>query len=285
MYTAEINRRRPACLFLLVDQSFSMSERWGAEGPSKAEALVASVNRLLGNAVIQCSKGDNRVLDYFEVGVLGYGAEVQFALHGTDADRPLLPISVVADNPRRVDEVMRKESDGAGGIIHVPMSSPVWVDPVANGTTPMVEALSVAEQVLSAWCAQHPTSFPPIVINLTDGMSTDGDPRAAAKEIRSVATNDGPALVFNVHLSSASFGEVLLPSSAETLPDDHAALLFAMSSELPVQMAEAATSLGYQVRPGARGFLYNAQAASVVEFLDIGTRPINPGGFLALPPA
>jgi hypothetical protein len=285
LYTAEINRRRPACLLLLIDQSFSMSEVWGKEGHSKAQALMASVNRLLGNAVIQCSKGDDRVLDYFEVGVLGYGTDVRFALHGTDAARPLLPISVVADNTLRVDEVMRKESDGAGGIIQVPMAFPVWVDEVTNGPTPMVEALGVAEGIVSAWSAAHPASFPPIVINLTDGMSTDGDPRVSADKIRAVATNDGPALMFNVHLSSASVNEVLLPSSADALPDEYAATLFAMSSELPVQMAEAAAGLGYQVRPGGRGFLYNAQAASVIEFLDIGTRPITPGGFRALPPA
>ena len=285
MYTAEINRRRPACLFLLIDQSFSMSEPWGKEGHSKAEALMVSVNRLLGNAVIQCSKGDNRILDYFEVGVIGYGAEVQFALHGTNPGRPLLPISEVAASPRRIDEVMRKESDGAGGIIQVPTSIPVWVDPVTNGPTPMGEALRVAERTLSAWCAEHPTSFPPIVINLTDGMSTDGDPSVLADKVRSVQTNDGPVLMFNVHLSSMSFNEVLLPSSADTLPDDYAALLFSMSSELPVQMAEAAAGLGYSVRPGARGFLYNAQAASVIEFLDIGTRPITPGVVPALPPA
>lgn len=285
MYTAEINRRRPACLLLLIDQSFSMSEAWGKEGHSKAQALMASVNRLLGNAVIQCSKGDDRVLDYFEVGVIGYGTDVRFVLHGTDAARPLLPISVVADNPLRVDEVMRKESDGAGGIIQVPMAFPVWVDEDTNGPTPMVEALGVAEGIVAAWCAQHPASFPPIVINLTDGMSTDGDPRVLADKIRTVATNDGPALMFNVHLSSASVNEVLLPSSADALPDEYASTLFAMSSELPVQMAEAAAGLGYQVRPGARGFLYNAQAASVIEFLDIGTRPITPGGFRELPPA
>lgn len=285
MYTAEINRRRPACLLLLVDQSFSMSEQWGKEGHSKAEALMVSVNRLLGNAVIQCSKGDNRILDYFEVGVIGYGVGVQFALHGTNAGRPLLPISEVAANPRRVDEVLRKESDGAGGIIQVPMAIPVWVDPVSNGPTPMCEALRTAEQVLSKWCAEHPDSFPPIVVNLTDGMSTDGDPTAIAEKVRAVQTNDGPVLVFNVHLSGSSYNEVLLPSSTDALPDDYARTLFSMSSELPVQMAEAASSLGYAVRPGARGFLYNAQATSVIEFLDIGTRPITPGGLRELPPA
>lgn len=246
---------------------------------------MVSVNRLLGNAVIQCSKGANRILDYFEVGVIGYGVDIQFALHGTNADRPLLAISEVAANPRRVDEVMRRESDGAGGIIQVPMAMPAWVDPVMNGPTPMCKALRTAEQVLSKWCIDHPDRFPPIVINLTDGMSTDGDPTAAAEKVRAVHTNDGPVLVFNVHLSGASQNEVLLPSSADSLPDDYARTLFSMSSVLPVQMAEGASGLGYTVRPGARGFLYNAQAASVIEFLDIGTRPIAPGGLLALPPA
>ncbi|OLZ51886.1 hypothetical protein BS330_24900 [Amycolatopsis keratiniphila subsp. nogabecina] len=285
MYTAEINRRRPACLLLLIDQSFSMSEPWGTEGHSKAEALMASVNRLLGNAVIQCSKGGNKILDYFEVGVIGYGADVQFALHGTGLDRPLLPISEVANGPLRIDEVLQKESDGAGGIIQVPRSFPVWVDPVSNGPTPMVEALRVTEGVLSAWCAEHPTSFPPIVINLTDGVSTDGDPRVAADKVRAVRTNDGPTLMFNVHLSNAVVNEIVLPNAADALPDDYAAMLFSMSSELPVQMAEAAAGLGYKVHPGTRGFLYNAKATSVIEFLDIGTRPINPGGFPELPSA
>lgn len=283
LYTAEINRRRPACLLLLIDQSYSMSEQWGQNGPSKADALAMSVNRLLGNAVIQCSKGDNRILDYFEVGVIGYGADVRFALHGASGERPLLPISEVGNNPQRVDEVMRKEPDGAGGIIQVAMATPIWVDPITNGATPMVEALGVAEELLTAWAAEHPASFPPIVINLTDGMSTDGDPQPVASRIRSVKTNDGPALMFNVHLSSASMAEVLLPSSQDTLPDDFAARLFAMSSELPVQMAEAASTLGYRLQPGARGFLYNAQATSVIEFLDIGTRPITPGGPPELP--
>jgi hypothetical protein len=285
LYTAEINRRRPACLLLLVDQSFSMSDLWGADGHSKAEALMVSVNRMLGNTVIQCTKGGNRVLDYFEVGVIGYGADIRFALHGTDSGQPLLPISEVAANPRRFDEVLRKEPDGAGGIIQVPQSLPIWVDPVANGQTPMVEVLRIAEEVLSEWSSQHQTSFPPIVINLTDGMSTDGDPRVPADKVRTVRTDDGPALMFNVHLSSATINEVLLPNSSAGLPDDYAVQLFSMSSELPVQMAEGAAGLGYHVEPGARGFLYNAQATSVIEFLDIGTRPITPGGRRELPPA
>jgi hypothetical protein len=282
LYSAEINRKQPALLLVLVDQSYSMSEPWGASGQSKAETLALAVNRLLGNAVLQCSKGDNRVHDYFEVGVIGYGADINLSLHGADPARPVLPIGELARNPRRVDQVMKRMSDGAGGIMEVPMNVAVWIDPVTNGPTPMVEAFQTAEKVVSAWCHLHPTSFPPIVINLTDGVSTDGDPSAAAEATRSVGTDDGRTLVFNLHLSALGAAEVVFPSSTSVLVDQHASRLFEMSSELPAQMAEAASGLGYRIAAGARGFLYNAQVTSVIDFLDIGTRAVTPTGLKEL---
>lgn len=89
-------------------------------------------------------------------------------------------------------------------------------------------------------------------------------------------------LLFNLHLSADAREPVNFPSSSSSLPDSHASMLFSMSSELPASMAEAAISLGYQVSPGARGFLYNAEATAVIEFLDIGTRAVTPTGLKEL---
>jgi hypothetical protein len=282
LYAAEINRRQPALLLLLLDQSYSMSERWGEHGKSKAEMLALTVNRLLTDAVLQCSKGDDRIHDYFEIGVIGYGADVQPILHGTDSSRPVLPISEIGRNPRRVDRVKRKVSDGAGGLVEVELSLPVWVDPVTSGPTPMTQALEAAAAIVADWCARHPASFPPIVINVTDGASTDGDPAEAARAVRSARTDDGDVLLFNLHLSASASNEIAFPSTAEGLQDQYAAQLFAMSSALPSVMAEAASACGYAVRTGARGFLFNAGTSTVIEFLDIGTRAVTPTGLKEL---
>jgi hypothetical protein len=282
LYRAEINRKQPALLLLLIDQSYSMSEPWGEDGKPKAQALADTVNRLLTSAVVQCSKGDNTIHDYFDVGIIGYGVNVDLALHGADPNRPVLPIGEVGRNPRRVDQVMRKIPDGAGGIIEAPLSMPVWLDPVSNGATPMVHAMEIAEKTVSAWCGLNRDSFPPIVINLTDGVSTDGDPSSAAARVRSAQTNDGATLLFNVHLSAGAAGELVFPASAQGLPDSYAATLFEMSSQLPTQLAEAAAMAGYRMTPGARGFLYNAKAVAVTEFLDIGTRAVTPTGLKEL---
>ena len=49
--------------------------------------------------------------------------------------------------------------------------------------------------------------------------------------------------------------------------------LFRMSSLLPPHAVEAAAAKGYDVRPGARGFVFNAGIEAIADFFDIGTRP------------
>ncbi|GAA1376712.1 vWA domain-containing protein [Catellatospora chokoriensis] len=281
MYTAEINRSHPACLLLLVDQSGSMVDSWAGAGTSLAQQLATAVNRLLDNAVMQCSKGDDRIYDYFEVGIIGYGTDVQPVLHGSSPAEPLLPVSRLARNPRRVDQVMRREPDGAGGVINVNVPIPVWLDPVHAGYTPMTEAITTARQLVEIWCSEHPQSFPPLVINVTDGESTDGDPRTAATELRATGTSDGDTLLFNVHLSSTKRNPLEFPDNNAGL-DKLATTLFEMSSILPPAMLQAAASKGYPVAAGARGFLYNADATHMIDFLDIGTRAVTPTGLLEL---
>ncbi|MFI0466582.1 vWA domain-containing protein [Saccharopolyspora sp. 5N102] len=282
MYSAEINRNQRACLLLLIDQSYSMSESWAGTGKSKADQLALSVNNILGNAVLLCSKGDDRIFDYFEVGVIGYGSDVTPVLHGTDHGNPLLPIGEVARNPKRTDQLTRKIPDGVGGFLEAQTVNPVWVDPLYNGQTPMVAAFRTAAEITDSWCRRNPRSFPPIVINITDGVSSDGEPIEAAQQIRETGTEDGNVLLFNLHLSGMPNPSAVLPNDTTGLPDAYAKMLFDISSELPPAMLEATAVAGYDVKPGARGFVYNAEAHMVVEFLDIGTRAVTPTGLKEL---
>jgi hypothetical protein len=53
-------------------------------------------------------------------------------------------------------------------------------------------------------------------------------------------------------------------------------MLFSISSVLPSTFFAAAKSTGFHVSAGARGFVFNADAASLVHFFDIGTRAAAP---------
>ena len=274
-YAAEISRANATAFLFLIDQSGSMEDPWAGSdgGQSKADALATIINRLFTEIVIKCSK-DEGIRNYFEIGVLGYGNDVRPALGGALAGRIFVPVSEIADNPMRVEDRVQKVSDGVGGLVEQTVKFPVWFEPQAKGGTPMTEALKQAREALAGWIGQHPDAFPPIVFNLTDGEATDGDPSRAAESVRELETSDGNVLLFNIHLSGHR-GKVEFPEREDGLADDFAKRLFRMSSALPPHLLREAMAEGYQVSEGSRGFVFNADAAAVIQFLDIGTRPAN----------
>ena len=85
-------------------------------------------------------------------------------------------------------------------------------------------------------------------------------------------SEDGAVLLFNAHLSKRSDQAIEFPDTDAGLPDEYARRLFRMSSSLPPAMQNAARQAGLSVTPESRGFVFNADLASVVRFLDIGTR-------------
>jgi hypothetical protein len=183
-----------------------------------------------------------------------------------------VPVSRIADNPLRVELRKRKVDDGAGGLLEQKFKFPVWFEPRPTGRTPMCAALRKATEFLRIFLGIQPNCYPPMVINITDGQATDGDPRGPAEELRSLASQDGNVLLFNAHLSERQSRPIEFPDDEAGLPDDFARLLFRMSSELPPRLVEAARADGFAAGPHSRGFVFNADLVAVIRFLDIGTR-------------
>lgn len=77
----------------------------------KAEEVAEHINRGLQGLVLKSHKGDG-IRDYFHVGVIGYGGRVTWALGGNLAGQKLVPISLIANSPLRVEERTRSISGG-----------------------------------------------------------------------------------------------------------------------------------------------------------------------------
>jgi hypothetical protein len=273
MYSAEISRANPTCFVFLLDQSRSMEDRIGGEdgAQSKEDVVADAINRLLQELAIKCAKEEG-VRDYFYISVIGYGKSVGPALAGALAGRDIVPLSEVAETPARLEDRVKKIPDGAGGLVEQSVKFPIWVDPVALGGTPMSQAFALAQAIVSTWLKEHPECFPPVVLNLTDGESTDGDPTGPARALCDLASTDGNVLLFNLHVSSDASPAISFPDSEAVLPNKYAKTLFTMSSVLPNHMRAYALQQGYPVSGDTRGFVFNADVTSVIQFLDIGTR-------------
>lgn len=270
-YGAEISRANPACFLFLVDQSTSMAEPVGGEHPArKADALADAINRVLHELVIKCGKDDG-IRDFFHIGVLGYGSSVHSAWAGGLAGRNLVPISEVAAYPARTEQRRKKLPDGAGGLVEQSVSFPVWIDAVADGPTPMCSALMRAGNLVDEFLEQHPRCFPPVVLNITDGEPTDGEPQPYADALTERRSIDGNVLLFNLHITADPAPPISFPATAALL-GAAGTRLFSMSSRLPARLHPAAREYGFEVTNDTRGFVYNADVVKVVQFLNIGTQ-------------
>jgi hypothetical protein len=203
--------------------------------------------------------------------VIGYGRQVWSAFAGPLMSREVVPIADVADHPLQIKNSYKRVSDGAAGWVEIPVRYPVWIHPTADGKTPMCAALTRVKQLLEHWLVAHPKGFPPTVLHLTDGESSDGEPDGIGREIMSLGTDDGNVLLFNCHISSRRSAKIEYPADEGLLPDGFARSLFEISSPLPGSFMAAAAQLGVQTIEGSRGFVFNGDPSSIVQFYEIGT--------------
>lgn len=270
-YTAEISRTQPTAFIFLIDQSGSMDEKMGT-GKSKSQFVADALNRTLTNLITRCTKAEG-TRDYFHLGVITYGGNgVDNGFQGVLGSTILHPISAIEANPLRIEDRKKRMDDGAGGLVEQNVKFPVWFEAKASGGTPMREGLTKTAEELVAWCDKHPDGYPPTVLHITDGESTDGAPEELANHLRQISTNDGPALLLNIHVSASGIDAIKFPAGEHGLPDAYSKMLFRMSSQLPEHLIRFAQEKGHQVSLESRGFMFNAEAPEIVDFFDIGTR-------------
>jgi hypothetical protein len=279
VYQQTISRGTPGCIMLLVARSDSMRSRWAGSGLSLAQAAAAAVNRILLELCVMSSKEQGGALrGYFHVGIYGYGLcpgsgreGVESALPGPVAGRGLVTLPELAAHPIAVrEEQLPAAAPGR------PARVPVWIDPYAGFGAPMCEAIATVGAHLHDWATAFPSSFPPIVINISDGLVTDSpylgaDLRTWARRLTSIQTSDGPALLFHSVLSPTPDTSVLFPATDDHLPPP-GRRLFSVSSPLPRDMVESADQARIPVQPGARGFAINHSLTVLVRFLQVATR-------------
>ena len=261
-YTRKVTRANPTCFLFLIDQSGSMKDTFNDEH-SKASFVTNVLNKSLYTFSALCSNDEGAINDYFDIGVITYSGDgIANGLAGELSRNLLNPISQIIANPLRLKDT---------GIRRAKL--PIWLEPKHNGTTPMRQALREAAKCLHGWCSNHLDSYPPTVIHITDGESSDGDPLEPAEMIRGLGTEDGECLLFNLHVSSSRDTEPLLfPSHGDDLSDPYSRLLYKMSSRVPRHLIAIANDRNYKLDGDARFFMYNADRPELVlDFIDIGT--------------
>jgi hypothetical protein len=260
----------PGCLIFLLDQSGSMADPFGTDRRSKAAVATRATNAALEGLIDNCMKGDT-VMSFFHIGVIGYGKYGAHDLLTSGSGPAGLLTSSEVERSTQLEEVETEEINGAGKLEKQIMEK--WFSPKARGRTPMHVAFNLASARLQTWVASFPNSFPPILVNITDGEPDLPDvAESAARGLQQIKTNDGDTLLFNCLISGTGAAAIEYPASDLVLSDDKARWLFHISSEIPRRMVRTAQAAGLStVVPGSRGFVCGATPSKLVKFLRIGS--------------
>ena len=269
-YRAKVTRAEPHAIVILIDQSLSMKDSWSG-GSAKSVEVAEILNKTLRELVLQSTRPEG-VRDYFHVAVIGYQGlpdpQLKSLLPGSTLSAPLMPLSEV----NKLARIETKTIDDRT------IRTPVWVEPHANGSTPMYSALKHASKILKPWVESHSGAFPPVVINISDGRSTEqNDPLEAANELRSLSTSDGNVLLFNCHIGAELSEALRYPSARPDTEEEHVLQMFDMCSVIPEVMRLNGNEMGLAIPVDGRGFLFNASSHDLVSMIDVGTPRISGG--------
>ena len=251
-YKQKITTARPGCIVILADQSGSMDEPLGKR--IKADIVAEAVNTVIAQLITVCTSGEE-IKDRCRICVIGYGEEVSYIVNDM------------------VSKLYKRPETGK--------RTPTWLIPKASNTTPMTEAFELAYPVVQQSCSEYGKSFPPVVINITDGAPNDYEStKEAAKKVMELQTIDGNALVFNIHIADSG-KEISLPNSTAQFEKEpyaeYAEFLFGISSVLPESLIARAESHGFPPLPGSRCLGYNAKPELMLGLLKLGSQPTRKG--------
>ena len=173
MYSQEITRCHRAAIVIAVDQSSSMSGRmmlndWEI---SKAEAVSMVIGRLIDELILR-SYRDNGYRHYYDIALIGYSEDRAYSLLGEEM--AFYPITMLAGrNVRRVPYMLSYNTlnDGTNSFCE---NVSMWVEPRAQGATPVHKMITCVTNLVEEWCArkENRESFPPLVFNISDGEAS-----------------------------------------------------------------------------------------------------------------
>ena len=279
-YTAQITRNTPTAFIFMVDQSVSMKRMTNLYGEqiSLADAVARIVNKQIFDLVLRCVKMDE-IRHYYDIAVIGYGHEVYSGWNGALSGRDFVSPEEIKNNPYK-KIIVREEVKTRKGTQIKEIEKNQWLEARCNGhRTHVHKAFNKAKSLLYKWMIEHHDKdcYPPTIINITDGQFTDITREQLiqqANELKSMFTNDGNVLLWNIHITPNGTEQILLPTGkTELMGDKYSELLFDMSSLLPERYnADIETKLNIcagNVRHVAMSV--NADTSRLIQLMDIGT--------------
>jgi len=279
-YTAQITRNTPTAFIFMIDQSVSMQKETQLYGETMAmsEAVARIVNHQINELVLRCIKG-SETRDYYDIAIIGYGENAYSGWKGELEGRDFVKPSELKEHPYKKITI-KKETRTRKGIKVVEVEEVQWIEADATKSwTRVHHAFDKAKQLLQSWMNEHHDKdcYPPTIINITDGEFNGASKEYVlqqANELKSMFTNDGNVILFNIHISANKGMSVTCPADKKEVSSNVlATTLYELSSLLPERYSDRIADLRNDTIPSNRytAMSVNADMSTLIQLMDIGT--------------
>lgn len=274
-YEMQWSSATPGLLIFLIDQSGSMLSPYKDTPDSRTVFATRVVNRVI-NDIIKKNFNGTQPKDRCFIVAIGYSVGATEQCSGY--------LSALHASPKRLEQVKKSISDGAGGLVEIDKTMPIWVEPTTkDGWTDMAQAFKMAKEIIESWIKDNPNSPAPVIINVSDGVPYYDHKDSAtcaretaeiAKEIMNIKTDDGNVLIFNAEIGEGAT-QIILPNSVTEVQagGKGAEFLFEISSEIPEGYKGAADKNGLSsyLKDGSKGAVFAADAEFLIKLIDFGS--------------
>ncbi|HWB09022.1 MAG TPA: hypothetical protein VG826_07350 [Pirellulales bacterium] len=267
----------PGCVVLLADESSGMGavmRELTTDGKASTRPNSQRVATAINALLKQLTAGPS-----FDLALVGYQTDAQGQPNvgsrwsGPLAGREFVPTGELAAATLRTETRVRKipSPGGFGPPREETVEFPVWYEPTVGVKAPQIAAYSFCRDLLARWAADaDPSPGTPLVVHVSAGASGDGNPQLAISKLMELTTPGGHPLVLQAHLAaSAAVVTSLYPSNYVYLTLGSARDQFRRASVLPPHLVEALQAAHVTVNPGARGLIYNAKIADLIQMLSL----------------
>jgi hypothetical protein len=265
----KMSAKNPGCIIFMIDQSASTREWFHKSKNSISFEVARAVNMIL-EELFESNRSGDQIIPRVMIGCYCYSGitDVNWAIPDVNPNPDgLIHISNLEDcmNEIHDDEFEKCIS---------------WfVHENSQGATPMRVAFEKTAQIAEMFTENYPNSYPPVIINITDGIPTD----CAVEElpevvlpIMNIKTSDGASLIFNIHISPDSAPSIFFPKRSDILPDVNSGHLLNASSTIPSTFAAKLAELqeqigkkGFPIHENSKCLVYNADPSTLIEAIRI----------------
>ena len=199
-YSAVISQNNPAGIFFILNQSYPTEEmiEFSGERISKARAEGGIIDRVINELILR-NTNYGIINDRYNISVMGYGDYAYSCFEKGNVKT----LKILQDDPlfvRTISKVIKTRQ----GEKTIEIKQPAWIKINSEGNANLYKALKKTKDIVEKWAEEHESSHPPIVIHITEYRYHDADDsemKQMANQIKSILTNDGNALFFNIILT------------------------------------------------------------------------------------